>query len=560
MIDFGITIIVGDKIVFDAYKKGKPEYVYQVVAYKSISVENNKHDDDANNRASMKSNDNKNIVIPRIQPSRCAKDVLDKTVEKSMIDDVINNDDSNVVDGMEVDLDNSVSENCHESEGLNHNDHGMNVQDEMELQEEMDQLKDSNYNMDTARDKEEAPTCSTLKHSDENETKDENYNTASDVYIDRADNFMSVDQDEAPLCMDSDDDTLNLSQDSFLGTPFESTEPKVTIKKPTDMPSMIANLLWRALNSSQPQNGFGFLMHMGNASNTIPNNIMARNFSKFLQTGPMCEGTAFKDCKRTELTAIYLENVLTKMADANCQSKFNLAPAAWSDLEEIFNLPLSQTEGIDTKVPSRHDVLILEQALQMSSTSLKLIALNLELELLSIMEDGSQTDKRLLYSNLPFASLILNNRTRQSLKTVVRLATKCWVRHSHWLIGNHNERSRIDDHFGAERCSIESKACFDAFGAIICYLSWLYCMEEKIDFGHDDCCFVIKDAMLSELANVDYSMYLQGKKATHVTKKKILTSIKLRFVLAMDTSFSRDLQLRLGSMLGVSSELKLLDI
>ena len=549
------TFIVGDKIVFDAYKKGKPEYVYQVVAYKSSLVESNKHNDDANNLASIKSNDKNNII-----PTRCTKDVLDKTAEKSIIDDVNRNDDSNVVDGIEVDLVDSVNDNCHENEGLNRNNHGMNVLDEMEPQEEMDQLKESDYNLDTTLDNEEAPMSSKLKHSDEIETTDENHNTDSDVYIDRSDNFMSVDQNEARLCMDSDDDTLNLSQDSFLGTPFESTEPKVTIKKPTDMPSMIANLLWRALNSSQPQNGFGFLMHMGNALNTIPNNIMTRNFSKFLQTGPMCEGTAFKDFKRTELTAIYLEQMSRKMADANCHSKFNLAPAAWSDLEEIFSLPLSQTKGIDTKAPSRHDVLILEQALQMSSTSLKLIALNLELELLSIMKDGSQTDKRRSYSNLPFASLVLNNRPRQSLKIVVHLATQCWVRHSHWLIGNHNQRLQINDLSGAERCSIESKACFDAFGAIICYLSWLYCMEEKIDFGHDDCCFVIKDAMLSELSNLDYSMHLQGKKATHVTKKKILTSIKLRFVLAMETSFSRDVQLRLGSMLGVSSELNLLDI
>ena len=355
--------------------------------------------------------------------------------------------------------------------------------------------------------------------------------------------------------IDSDDETMNLSQDSF----FESVEEKKQIKRSVEMPPMIGNYLWRALNSSQPQFGFGFLMHMSDAMNTIPNVTLSRNLSDFLSTGPLSDDIHFKDYRRTELIGIYMRHLLTKMSiqTSSRHNTLNFAPSSWTDLEQILKLPLTEVEGdnLDSiKFSSSISFNKLDKSLQMSSNSLQVIGLILEVEVMSLKKnDMSQC------INNPMVKLFLGNEIRNSLKSVVQIAMKCWVLLGHLLM-NDQCNDKVDKSM-RDHCASEAKSCLSSYGSIICHLARLYCVEEDIDYGSDDCCFIIRDAMMSELEQINYSLYLEPmKKATKKVKKSILSSLKLRFITSLDTHFSVPLQANMGEMMDLGNELSLLGI
>ena len=590
---------------------GKPKYVYRVIAYQpgfkkqrtnTVSKQIHKIDIHTAQDQSMEQ------PSKRTEPSCNVEDKLDMTVEKSVMNE------SELIEVDEVAMNHKIAS------------------------EEKSEVEMENNVVDA--------TKRHLIRQDDKSKQLIDPNRPSKERLSSPTNEMVIrDYDRA---IESDNETLNLSQDSFFDN-FECVESKPTTIKAEEMPSMTSNSLWRALNSSQPQNGFGFLMNLAFAMNVIPNTSLLRNFSIFLQNGPACEGILFKDFRRTELTGMYLEFVMKMMARMEGQVKLNIAPSEWSDFEDMLNLPMTQTERIDTTSTPR-----LALALHMASTTLKIVALSLESELLPAIQDQMELDKKVLYDKQPLVSLILQNEIRNSLKTVVRLAIQCWTRHGHWIFGlrsksqfsdvpkvtkqsvnlgeigytfvkhfpghgnfrgtvvevwpdksrrcvytdgdfedlsikdlrklEKDEKQRQNEKNGnkgkktitnnsdnfnpksassseEEHCITSCKSCLDSFGSIVSYLSWLYCVEECIEFGHDDCCFLIKDVLLGELQNVHYASYIDsGKKASAATKKKVLTGLKLRFVLSMDTVFSKDLQERLGSMLGVSSELQLIGI
>ena len=355
-----------------------------------------------------------------------------------------------------------------------------------------------------------------------------------------------------------DDDENNYSQDSFLEWHFESIEDKKpVIQKATDMPPTISNYLWRALNSAQPHNGFGFLTHMESAFNVVPNYNLASNFSQFILTGPKSEGTRFKDYHRTELTELYIESITKKLMEPGCEGKSRIGPSKWIELEQILSLPLTETKDIiitPNKSHSTFKIQQLAQALQFSSTSLRIISSAFKLELEEAISTDNIFESRPLYCNQPLTTLFMKNQIRGSLKAVIRLAVQCWIQHGHWLLGYLNEDRRVCETSEEQHCASEVKSCLASMGSIICHLAWLNCAEEGVEFGSENCCYDIRDAVLLELESLDFTKYnSSGKKVSAAAKKKFLRSFKLRILLSLTTDFSRPLQSKLAGLFELSA-------
>jgi len=57
-------------------------------------------------------------------------------------------------------------------------------------------------------------------------------------------------------------------------------------------------------------------------------------------------------------------------------------------------------------------------------------------------------------------------------------------------------------------------------GSIISHLAWLYAAEEGVEFASQDCCFLIRDAMMAELDGMHFSRYGQPEKKSHCSRQK----------------------------------------
>ena len=630
------TNLVGDTIEFDAYRKRgktkKTRFFYRVVAFNRLQREYHK--------TAVKQPQN------RRQPSRRAKELLDKTVDKSF-DEVLNNDvvvlesddDRNhmqlvkvehSIDVMksseiiEIDDDSDVIEQKIEKKCVKVEEKiDVNPSDIISINDDSDGMetfrdekkcikveisdgdrKSDNITIDDSSDRSESNLDEMSKVSTRKSRLDEHIvnekssksdistpsekRSSDDGQADEAslhqeinsaqlfpdlsctpkksfENPNNEDPDDGPqqnndLDMEDEeehsefeDDCINFSQDSFMGTAFENLLKKSTNEKLVELPPLVSNLLWRSLTSSQPQNGFGYLMNACNTSHTIPNLSLTKKLTQFILEGPVSDdGVNFYDFKRTEMVAMYVDHINTKIMqsdpDVNSKINFHISPLNWHELEEALKLPLTMTT-----IKNIHNIGL---ALHMASTSLKSIVLNLS----AILKGAIESQDKSLYKNQRLVQVLVREGLRKCLKQIVRIATTVMITHGYWILGDsYNERYKECKSSDESFCVSEFKSCLSSYGSIICYLTWLFCMEESIEYAHDNCCFIIRDEMLAELENIDFGLYTKGcKRVTAPIKKRIKNSMKLELILSLDSDFSEPLQVKMGKMLEVSKQLSII--
>jgi len=344
----------------------------------------------------------------------------------------------------------------------------------------------------------------------------------------------------------------NMSQDSMDCFDEEKSKESGYMMNPA-----MANSLWRALNTPEPHIGSGLLMQMESVLNTTPNTNLAQNLIEFVTRGNKKEGTHFHDPNRTELVSIYLRTMLGKLYKPTYASAPKIAPTTWTEVKEILSLPIFHIDNSTMvctcqTLQSSSTVRRLGLELQLSSKSLSFIS-KLFMKEIQLKNTGSYASVR----SQPLCKAILENTIRESLKVTVRLAMQSWIRHGHWLYGFMNEGRRVCKSSDEQRCATEANCCLNYLGEFVCFVAWLFCAEEGIQFAAPDCCFVIMNAMEAELEKAyDDALDMKSAREADTTmREKYVETVKFRFLLSLDTEFSRPLQMNLGTMLALSIDL-----
>lgn len=344
---------------------------------------------------------------------------------------------------------------------------------------------------------------------------------------------------------------LLLSQDSTDHKDLDDEETDA----PRAMNQALANSLWRALNTPEPHVGSTPLLHLTAFWNTPPATRLARDLMGFTTTGPQKDGTRFHDPNRTELLCAYLHFI------ARGGSVDGLVPEEWTAIERILSLPVSQTDlgkvtSLPTTPPSRSSVRRTGRELQLASSSLSFLARCLADEL--GMERTA--DRRLCRA-------LRGNTARGSLRTTVRLAIRCILRHGQPI------RDDVDLKQGSRVCAsderrrvVEAGRCVSYLGEIVCLLARFFCEEEDVAFGNPDCCFVVADAVSSELGlalplDVVADAESEGAEEKDTEsegkeeKRAYAKGVRLKFLLSLDVEFARPLRISLGETMELSTEL-----
>ena len=322
----------------------------------------------------------------------------------------------------------------------------------------------------------------------------------------------------------------------------------------SDVPQSLGKTLWRALNSSEPHNGFSMLMIATSLFDVVPNSSLLESFCEFNINGPKCEGTGFLDPHRTELVSSYLYQVMRKIEHAGSNVEMAFNEGSWVWLERVLSLPLN-TNYIDGDIYSISTIQSKAQTLQFCSRSLNFCSKLFEKELSTPIrkQDGKDTDRN-LYSDKVLTSGVLENGIRSSLKSVVRLAIQC---HLHHTRKSHEPTTSVQSP-DEQLCEKEFKSCANSLGEIVCYFAWVYCAEEQIQWGDQDCCHVVRDVVDFETGSFNWQKKGGGKKMSAAVKNRLMKDIQLQFLLSVDTPFSNPLQRCLGSMLGLETELSII--
>lgn len=223
----------------------------------------------------------------------------------------------------------------------------------------------------------------------------------------------------------------------------------------------------------------------------------------------------------------------------------------WVDFGKIVDAPIKKTDEI-FRFMSNPSAKILWPYLHQSKCALSFLVKVLKIKS-SIYSKGSGGD---------IAELDLNQSNsgatiyiRESLKRAVRFSIQTWIRHGCWMYDYlHNRRYVCKDN-EESRCASEIRQCVEMLGQIVSYITQLYCAKESISIGSPDCCFLIRDTIMSELENIDYSACfnpLNEKKVGHVLRKKISGKIQLHFMCTLATFDA--LQSGMADILGLKEE------
>ena len=335
---------------------------------------------------------------------------------------------------------------------------------------------------------------------------------------------------------------LDLSQDSFLNfslkcDPTSTNGPLIQEMNPT-----LGNSTWRALNSNEAQNGFGLLAHLESSWNIIPNENLSELFTDFLLHGLKKEHTKILEPHKTELAFEYMNRILSKAEIDREKHLIGLRPD--TNPETFLEMPIAEVESLRVSAASEAQNFRLSQTLQFCSNSLDFVAKSITMEMESIISGGTQPTAKLL-SNLKFASLFLRNDIRHSLKMVTRCAVKFLLHQGKWLIGFPGQKVVLCKTSHEQNCAKYTRNCVASYGIILSHIAWLFCASEDIPFADPSCCFLIKDVVNAEFADIDFSC-ISEKKVTVKNRETYCRDMKIRFLFSVETKFSATLQSQLA--------------
>ena len=352
------------------------------------------------------------------------------------------------------------------------------------------------------------------------------------------------------------------TQESYSENPLEpGAKPRAN-----DMHPSLANALWGALNTAEPHNGAIFLRHSAIFHRILPNASLSRNLLDYVKEGPRNEGVSFRDSNRTQLVHQVLNTCLgmSKRLDGSSFIS-DFAPSSWSDLEHCLSQPINGTKQLGTFASikgsgSASIMRRLGQSLQLAACGVEGIQKIIQLELMDAMAQPTTISSRSLYASKSTIRAALDITARDALKCTVRIAAQCWIRHGHFIIGD-GELTPVADCADEGWCALEARRCLNALGKVVSYFAWLYCAEEGIELENNDCSFIVKDAISTELESAlkeDLCFCGVGnkKKPTAAARKKFAKRIKIWFLLSLD-EVALPMRNNLTKLLGLIKDMKL---
>jgi hypothetical protein len=311
------------------------------------------------------------------------------------------------------------------------------------------------------------------------------------------------------------------------------------------LPPGIPNMLWHALNCPEGKTGYNMLQDFLCVHDRVPGPDITSKLWQLMISGPKADGqnVFFKDPFRTELASQYVYSLVhqsKRLIRSDGSTLFG--PSEWSDIESLLEQSTTQTEGMAAGKR-------LADGLHLAARGSKLLLLLLRTELREI---DLTTPKSVTLESLPLQAMptvqqfithkpkkrsLKSDGVRESLKSVIRHATKCLVRHSYFIFDEedfHPERHSSKQNFYDASCIHEATECFENLGKILSYGAFLFCVSEKIDLDNSFVLYLIRDEFYKEL----FACLDNMPELNKASSKKFTSALEEYFIGAIGEGFS----------------------
>jgi hypothetical protein len=310
------------------------------------------------------------------------------------------------------------------------------------------------------------------------------------------------------------------------------------------LPPGIPNMLWHALNCPEAKTGYNMLQDFLCVHDRVPGPDMISKLWQLMINGPKADGqnVYFKDPFRTELASQYVYSLVhhsKRLIRSDGSSLFG--PSEWSDIESLLEQSTTQTEGMTAGKR-------LADGLHLAARGTKLLLLLLQTELreVDLTSPRSTSLESLPLEIMPTVQQFIANKpkkrslksdgVRESLKSAIRHATKCLVRHSYFINDEedfHPERPSRKHNLYDESCTQEATECFENLGKIVSYSAFLFCASERVELDDSSVLYLIRDEFYKELLACLDNMPELNK----ASSKKFTSTLEENFIGAIGEGF-----------------------
>jgi hypothetical protein len=102
-----------------------------------------------------------------------------------------------------------------------------------------------------------------------------------------------------------------------------------------------------------------------------------------------------------------------------------------------------------------------------------------------------------------------------------------------------------------ESCAIEVSEVIDNLGAVISFMAFLFCIEERVDLFDPRCAILIKNEFENEFVrSLD-----ELPEMTDRDKKALEKNLKMSFILSLNEDFAMPMTITLSKLFGLGEEL-----
>ena len=253
----------------------------------------------------------------------------------------------------------------------------------------------------------------------------------------------------------------------------------------SELHSSLSNLLWRALNSAEPDNGASILTELLSIYSIVPGKGMYKQIFELLLDGPKFEGHGYLDPNKSEIVLRYAQELARK---------FPLLTTGpdWDTVSRLYDR-ITNINATDWSKGSHDRFCVMQQA----ACALEYLQVLIENDLSVVRSHHRDEMKKDLTNRVSYSFFLNQGGIRDSLKQTARTAMQFLIQNNSGILSTTAADGEIN-----ERCIGAALRCLKGLGKLTYLVSSLYCISEGINQASNDLCFLLKDAIEAELSRV----------------------------------------------------------
>jgi len=294
-----------------------------------------------------------------------------------------------------------------------------------------------------------------------------------------------------------------------------------------EIPSLPGNSMWTSLDSAEPENGYRYLVDSACVHGLVPSGKnLGGKILDLIFNGPKSEGQSFKDPNRSELAVRY-GAVLSSRFPASRYLNGAWVGCTWDHVEKCLRAACGAC-GSNGRMEFR---------LSEAASSLEFLVSVLGDDIVGPGATAGDTDAS-AFRGRPAYALFSPLGLRESTKVTFRWLARTWAKYAP-MVGE-----RGDEHC-TSKMSHNANRCLMALGKLACLISWVFCSTQGYEMDNENLSLLIKDVLLTEFQNLPRS-----------EQKSLLLSV----LLSMDADYAYHLQIFMGEVLEMTSDLQMCGI